>query len=526
MQPIPAEFPAVCPCRGFCTGAACSSFTLLQISATDLADLFGRRKAKADNPMLFTSLEFLFLFLPIVLAVNYFLPKGARNYWLLLASLFFYAWGEPKFVIFMLISILFNYLMAYRISDFHSRHSTSGDILAKLFLTLTVIGNLSVLFVYKYMNFTTSILSKLLPEEEIVVTEFVLPIGISFFTFQALSYVIDVYRGVEVQKNPAKIGLYISLFPQLIAGPIVRYTTVQKQIDDRTVTYDSFAKGVFRFVRGFNKKVLLSNMLAVVADAAWGMPERSVAMAWMGAIGYSLQIFFDFSGYSEMAIGLGQMLGFQFLENFNFPYIAKTVSEFWRRWHISLGTWFRDYVYFPLGGSRVSSRGRLIFNLSVVWLLTGIWHGANWTFLVWGALYGAFIIFEKLVNLEKHMDRWHPVFRVLYRILTLAAVLFGWVIFRSESLGQAGQYILSMFALTGNAFSDGQTLFYLRNHIVFFIVGILCSMPLFRYIRTKLGQRMDPVCSWISYIVQFLLLLCSVSYLVIQAHNPFIYFNF
>ena len=308
--------------------------------------------------MLFTSLEFLCAFLPLVLLVNFLLPKAVRNYWLLIASLFFYAWGEPSFVLFMLISIVFNYIMALLIS----RCSAEGKRIGrKTGMAVTVLGNLGLLFVYKYMNFFTGTVRGLFPQLHDVIpqTEFLLPIGISFFTFQAMSYVIDVYRGTQVQKNPANLGMYISFFPQLIAGPIVRYTTVEEQIRHRVITVDSFCEGVRRFIIGFNKKMLLANVLGEAADAVFAMSGMSTLTAWVGIACYTLQIFYDFAGYSDMAIGLGKMFGFNFLENFDYPYCSGSITEFWRRWHISLGSWFRDYVYFPLGGSRVKSKLRL-----------------------------------------------------------------------------------------------------------------------------------------------------------------------
>lgn len=470
--------------------------------------------------MLFTSLEFIFLFLPIVLIINYILPKALSNYWLLLASLFFYAWGEPKFVFVMVGSILFNYLCALGIGGCAVRWGK------KAVLGLAVLGNLSVLFIYKYLNFTTSVLSRLFPNRGMAATEILLPIGISFFTFQALSYVIDVYRGVAVQKNPAKIGLYISLFPQLIAGPIVRYTTVQEQIDRRTITLRDFEEGLLRFVQGFNKKILLANSFAVVADMAFAAAGTSVATAWLGAVSYTLQIFFDFSGYSDMAIGLGRMLGFHFLENFNYPYISKTISEFWRRWHISMGSWFRDYVYFPLGGSRVKTKGRLIFNLAVVWLATGIWHGANWTFLVWGLLYGVLIIFEKLCGIENRLKGWKLPARLIYQAGSLVLIISGWVLFRSGSLGQAGEYLKTMFGLNGAALTDGSFVFYLREYALYFAAGILCCTPLFKKMRQRLSAAPAAIWQATACLWQAGLLLISVSQLVINAHNPFIYFNF
>ncbi|MBQ8311090.1 MAG: MBOAT family protein [Clostridia bacterium] len=475
--------------------------------------------------MLFTSLEFLFAFFPITFGVNFLLPKKARNYWLLLASLFFYAWGEPSFLIVMLISILFNYLMALRIAE-----ADGNERVRKLFLAITVIGNIGLLFVYKYMNFVTSTLHSMIPstQEMFEGTEFVLPIGISFFTFQAMSYVIDVYRGVPVQKNLAYLGLYISLFPQLIAGPIVRYTTVADEINSREITPDRFCKGMLRFVKGFNKKVLLANILAQVADASFGAKELSVAFAWFGALCYALQIFFDFSGYSEMAIGLGLMLGFTFLENFDYPYISKTITEFWRRWHISLGSWFRDYIYFPLGGSHVKSKLRLVFNLSVVWLATGIWHGASWNFILWGALYGLIIIVEKLLSIPKRVETVRPL-RVGYQIFSMLMVLFGWVLFRAADLSFALDYLKAMFGIGSVGYIGATARLYFAEFFVILVAGILCSTPIFRFMREKLATRLKnglAICNAVTYTVQAVLFLISVSFIIMDSHNPFIYFNF
>lgn len=468
--------------------------------------------------MLFTSMEFLFLFFPVVIA-GYFILRGKlRNYWLLFTSLFFYAWGEPKFVLAMLASILINYAAALAIELLREKKRVCQVILA-----LDLVVNLGLLFVFKYMNFVTGILHSFLPQ-----TSFVLPIGISFFTFQALSYVVDVYRGIPAQKNPFYVGLYISLFPQLIAGPIVRYTTVMNEIEERTITKEGFCHGVLRFLYGFNKKILLANLLAKVADAAFTAETLSTGMAWLGAVCYSLQIFFDFCGYSEMAIGLGEMFGFHFLENFNYPYISKTVTEFWRRWHISLGTWFRDYVYFPLGGSRVESRLRLVFNLAVVWLATGIWHGANWTFLLWGILHGAVIIVEKLTGISKKVEEKKGL-AIGYRVITLLVVLLGWVMFRAESVGEGFSYIASMFAMGETAFVDAQFFFQLREYAVILGAGILFAMPVVKNLKEKISaksERSAAVCDYIGCGVQLILFVVSVSFLVMNAHNPFIYFNF
>ena len=475
--------------------------------------------------LLFTSLEFLLTFLPGTLAVYFLLPKKARNYWLLLVSLFFYTWGAPKFAVFLVGSIVFNYGMALLIDKIPAGR------LRKALLAAAVLGNLSILFVFKYMNFVTSVLRGWFPVLAGIIpqTDFRLPIGISFFTFQALSYVVDVYRGtVAVQKNPAYVGLYISFFPQLIAGPIVRYTTIAEDIENRTITFDGFSRGVMRFLYGFNRKMLLANVLAKAADAAFAASDLSVAMAWLGSICYTLQIYFDFSGYSEMAIGMGRMFGFRFLENFNYPYISKTVTEFWRRWHISLGSWFRDYVYFPLGGSRVKTKGRLVFNLAVVWLATGIWHGANWTFLLWGCLYGLIIIAEKLLNLPKRLPA-HRVAAAAYQILTMLAVVVGWVLFRADNLSAAGNYLMTMFGLNGAALTDSLAAFYFREYLVPLTAGIVCSTPLFRWLHEKAAAR-GPV--WengyelCDGLVQLLLFAVGLSCLVMNAHNPFIYFNF
>lgn len=480
--------------------------------------------------MLFTSMEFLFGFLPIVLIVNFILPKRIRNYWLLAASLFFYGWGEPDFLVIMVISIVFNYFAAMIIAKLKRSKVQQVQKIGKVALGCAIAANLILLFIYKYLNFTTATIRVLFPQAGEICrqTDFVLPIGISFFTFQAISYIIDVYRGEPEQRNPFYVGLYISLFPQLIAGPIVRYTTIKEQIKERKLNFDLFADGVFRFLLGFNKKMLLANTLAQVADMAWDTPERSVFTAWLGAVCYSFQIFFDFCGYSEMAIGLGQMFGFQFPENFIYPYISRTVTEFWRRWHISLGSWFRDYLYFPLGGSRVASKKRFVFNLMIVWMATGIWHGANWTFILWGIMYGVLIIIEKMIIFPRGKAG-NEKKNILYQIFTLLTVMFGWVLFRSEGLSIAVSYFKSMFGLTGNRMVDSSGLFYAREYLVFIVMGCLNSTPVFRVIKQKIsnkGEKYTVACNLAGCAVQFILFLASVSYLIINAHNPFIYFNF
>ena len=476
--------------------------------------------------MLFTSMEFLLFFFPIVFGVSFLLPLKARNYWILLSSLVFYAWGEPSFVLIMLFSILFNYMLALRIEEF-----AENKIAKKLMLVIDLAFNLGILVVYKYMNFITATLHSWIPatRNAFPATAIALPIGISFFTFQALSYVIDVYRGVSAQKNIGYLGLYISLFPQLIAGPIVRYTTVMNQITERKVSFDSFSNGLVRFFVGFNKKILLANTLSSVADAAFSMAGNSVCMAWLGALCYTLQIFFDFSGYSDMALGLGRMLGFNFLENFDYPYISQTVTEFWRRWHISLGTWFRDYVYFPLGGSRVKTKSRLVFNLFVVWCLTGIWHGANWTFIFWGLMYGVIITVEKLAGIQQRLKKSRLSFRICYRILTLLLVMLGWVLFRADTLEAAMVYLKTMFGFGGAPFCNEEFLFNMREYVAFIIVGIVCATPITKRIREVICARHQVSGSIIDschFLFQFALFVISFSFLVMNAHNPFIYFNF
>ena len=466
--------------------------------------------------MLFTSIEFLFLFLPLALAGYYLLPfrRNLKNYWLLAASIGFYAWGEPKFVFAMLVSIAFNYVMALVVEALRER---KGGRAEKMALVCAVAGNLALIGVWKYANFIAATLRAWFPSWQgaIPETSFILPIGISFFTFQALSYVIDVHRGVKAQCNPLLLALYIALFPQLIAGPIVRYTTVCDQIVRRRTTWDRFTRGVIRFVVGFNKKMLLANVMAEVADEAFAASAPSCAFAWFGAVCYTLQIYFDFSGYSDMAIGLGRMFGFEFLENFNYPYISKTVTEFWRRWHMSLGTWFRDYVYFPLGGSRVT-KGRLVLNLAVVWFLTGLWHGANWTFVLWGVLYGVLIAFEKLSGWVAKVDA-SKALRIAYQPFTLLMVVLGWVLFRSETVASAGGYLAAMFGAA--PFVDGSFGFWSREVVVPFTCAVVGSAPWW-------GRLKRPSCAALGLLSQLVLFAVSVSCLVMNAHNPFIYFNF
>lgn len=469
--------------------------------------------------MLFPSEVFLFVFLPVVIAVYYaFLRKTKmlKNVFLLIASLFFYAWGEPVYVYLMIGSIAFNWLMGILIDRFRKI-----KWVAVLLLILLVAVNIGVLGWYKYSEFTVLQINRFL-HTSIPVPVVALPIGISFFTFQAMSYVIDVYRERgKVQKNPLNVGLYIALFPQLIAGPIVRYETIAEQIEHRVENFQDFSAGITRFCVGLAKKVLIANNMALIADNAFGLIinnefQGSVGMAWLGAIAYTFQIFFDFSGYSDMAIGLGKMFGFAFEENFRYPYISKTVSEFWRRWHISMQTWFRDYVYIPLGGSRVSLP-RNIFNLFVVWLLTGIWHGANWTFIAWGLMYFVILTFEKLTGLAKKEYWWGHIY-------TMVLVIIGWVIFRSTGTGTAVLYIKAMFGIGAKGLIDKAVWAYIAQNWIYFIFAFIGSVPLMPWVDNKLKENRI----WqTAYAVGLVIcLVVSVSFISNNAYNPFIYFNF
>lgn len=469
--------------------------------------------------MLFPSEEFLFVFLPVVLAIYYGLlvrTKKLKNFFLLIASLFFYAWGEPVHVYLMMATIFLNWLYGILADRFRERKAA-----ARIVLLLMALTNLGILGWFKYSGFVVGNANRFLHTDwEIPVVA--LPIGISFFTFQAMSYVIDVYRGRgKVQKNLLSVGLFVSLFPQLIAGPIVRYETVAEQIDHRKENLTDFSAGVTRFCIGMGKKVLIANNMAVVADAAFGlMVEKrfcsTVMMAWLGAISYTLQIFFDFSGYSDMAIGLGKMFGFHFEENFRYPYIAKSVTEFWRRWHISLQTWFRDYVYIPLGGSRVSKM-RHIFNIFVVWTLTGVWHGAAWTFIAWGLMYFVLLTFEKLTGLGKK-QHW------LGHIYTMLFVILGWVLFRSLNIGEAVAYVKAMFGIGVKGFADKMAFAYLRQKWIYYLIAVAGCVPIFGKLDEKISKYRILNIAYVFGVLGIFII--SMSFICNNAYNPFIYFNF
>ncbi|MCQ4796031.1 MBOAT family protein [Anaerofustis stercorihominis] len=477
--------------------------------------------------MLFSSNIFIFIFLPIVLFVYYFLlgkSRNLQNIFLFIASLFFYAWGEPKFVLIMLLSIIYNWLMGLLVNKYRDNNKIS-----KLIIFVDVLGNLFIIFIFKYLMFTINNINSIF-DLSLNVPNIALPIGISFFTFQAISYVIDVYRGKgEAQSNLINVGLYISLFPQLIAGPIVRYETVSYEIKNRKENIDDFTDGVVRFIVGLGKKVIISNNMALVADKAFNLinsssspiEEISILMSWLGAISYTLQIYFDFGGYSDMAIGLGKMFGFHFLENFNYPYISKSATEFWRRWHISLSSWFRDYVYIPLGGSRVN-KYRHILNLFIVWLLTGIWHGANWTFIIWGLMYFILLIIEKFTSFD--IDCKNKKHNWIKHIYTMFFVIIGWVIFRSENVYVALNYIKSMFGIGNIILFNDVFLSYIRQFFIYFVVGIIASSPILKIAKRKLKNNIITNIIYILFIL--IIFIICISFIVKGSYNPFIYFNF
>lgn len=478
--------------------------------------------------MVFSSIIFTYLFLPVVLGLYYLVRNHtARNCILLAASIFFYAYGEPKFVLVMLASIAANYVLALLIDRLDGRNA-----LRKTILVLSVIVNVGILFVFKYLGFAVRVFDGL-SGASVKIPDIALPIGISFFTFQAMSYVIDVYRkDVPVQKNPLRLALYIAFFPQLIAGPIVRYNQIAEQIETpRQLSLSRFGYGARRFMTGFIMKVLIANHMALACEKQFLITDFATLQApvlwyWIGAAAYSLQIFFDFAGYSEMAIGLGQMFGFSFEENFNYPYMASSVTDFWRRWHISLSRWFRDYVYIPLGGSRVSVP-RHIFNLFVVWLLTGLWHGANETFLVWGLVYFVLLVFEKYVAKPWARPR---SFRIFWRIFTIVAVMYEWVMFRAVDVAQGVHYWLALSGFYTRAVGPRwpNNVRLLREYGIYLALGILFSFPIGKVLRKAVSAKpkLSKVCDVLVPVGYAAVFLIAVSFLILGAHNPFIYFNF
>lgn len=470
--------------------------------------------------MLFSSITFLFIFLPLTLLLYYLVPFRMKNYVMLAASLIFYAWGEPVYIILMILSIILNYLCG---QDIYEKRDNARAM--KMSLMFGVIMNLLILGFFKYYGLLMDTINAILPID-IPYRVLALPIGISFYTFQAMSYLIDVYRKeVKPQENVLYFALYISMFPQLIAGPIVRYIDIEEQLKERSINSTKFGEGAMYFIRGLAKKVVLANTFGSVYEqvAAMQMGSFSTLTAWVGAIAYAFQIYFDFGGYSDMAIGLGKMFGFEFLPNFNYPYIAKSITDFWRRWHISLSTWFREYVYIPLGGNRCTP-SRHILNLLIVWMLTGLWHGAQWNFMFWGLYYGVILILEKYLwgsKIEKLPS-------AVQHIYAFVLVLFGWVFFFSPTLGYAGQYLKVMFGIGAKGIFDKQGFFMIFTNWLLIVIAILASAPRGYKLLKKItgcwqSEEVRTIVTCAVYIAMFLL---CIAFLVTETYNPFLYFRF
>ena len=486
--------------------------------------------------MVFSSIIFLLLFLPITLVIYYLVGKPFRNFFLLLASLCFYAWGEGAYLLLMLASIVLNYIVGLFLSRANTQQSR------RMYLVTGVILNLSIFGFFKYANWLVDILAGIIPNltaTDILASPIHLPIGISFFTFQAMSYIIDVYRNeTDSQKNPFHLGLYIASFPQLIAGPIVRYNQVADQIIHRKHSFTLFASGVERFVIGLSKKVIIANPMAAMADRIFAVDytQLSPELAWLGVVCYTLQIYFDFSGYSDMAIGLGRMFGFNFPENFNYPYISRSIQEFWRRWHISLSGWFRDYLYFPLGGNRGSS-AKTYRNLLIVFILCGLWHGASWNFLFWGLFHGVFLVLER-----KILSKWlKSCSRIIGHFYFIFVLLNSWVFFRIEDISKVMDYLKAMYFMAENPSSPVNLGIQIQidSFFVFILViGILFSTPILKTAKDALNSlfttftidtsspSMYCTAQIIKILAIFSMLYISLSFLTVNSYNPFIYFRF
>lgn len=468
--------------------------------------------------MVFSSLNFLFLFLPVALFVYYISPQKLRNAVLLAASLVFYAWGEPIYIFLMIFSTIFDYVNGLFIDKFRHRKSVS-----RTFLIVSIIGNLAILSFYKYAGFVVENLN-LLFNLQLQAVDLPLPIGISFYTFQTMSYVIDVYRGKAAsQRNLIHFGTYVAMFPPLIAGPIVKYKDIARQLVKRNMTLERFGKGAELFMRGLAKKVLLANNLGWLWTSVKSTPaeEITVLAAWLGIVAFTFQIYFDFSGYSDMARGLAKMFGFNLKINFNYPYTSRSVTEFWRRWHISLGSWFREYVYIPLGGNR-SGLVKQLRNVLIVWFLTGLWHGASWNFVIWGLYFGLLITVEKMFLLQ-WLKRWPRLATHLYLLL---AVIVGWVWFDFEHLASAGTFIGTLFGFSDRGWADNQALYDLSTYGILFVIAALCATPLPRKMLLRFKHRLGIGGAIMQSTYYFIVMVLSTAYLVDETYNPFLYFRF
>ena len=464
--------------------------------------------------MVFSTSLFLFYYLTLLLFIYYVMPARFRNFVLLIASLFFYYWGEQGYTLIMLLSIGIDYVHGQIV---HRCKTRGNELGARLAVASSVVFNLAILFFFKYWDFAAGSLQAA-GMDCLPVLNISLPIGISFYTFQTMSYTIDVYRGdSKLQKNIIHFGTFVTLFPQLIAGPIIKYKDLDEQLGSRVHSMERFSSGVRRFVIGLSKKLLLANNLGQLWDACKGLPAQDLTVlgAWLGITAFAFQIYFDFSGYSDMAIGLGRLFGFEFMENFNYPYIAKSITEFWRRWHISLSTWFREYLYIPLGGNRCS-KGRWLMNMLIVWAATGIWHGASWNYLLWGLYFFVLLVVEKLL-LGNFLTKLPDALRHLY---VLSLILISWAIFALEDPAQLGEYLRAMVGVNGAPLLNSQTLYYLRSFLPVLILAGVCSTPLVSNLRNRINNKS------IHLLILILGMILCTAYVVASTYNPFLYFRF
>ncbi len=462
--------------------------------------------------MVFTSINFLYYFLPTVLILYFIVPKKYKNLLLLISSLLFYFYGEPKYIILMIIEIILAYFEARLIEKYKSK---------EIFI-FSIFIHVLLLCIFKYTNFLITNINGIF-NTNISLLNIVLPIGISFYTFQIISYLVDVYKEkVKAQKNFISLATYVSLFPQLIAGPIVRYETINDELDNRKQTFNDFSSGISRFIIGLSKKVLIANILGELCNIFILSNEKTVLFYWIYGISYSLQIYFDFSAYSDMAIGLGRMFGFHFMENFDYPYISKSITEFWRRWHISLSSWFKDYVYIPLGGSREGTF-KLIRNILIVWLLTGLWHGSEWTFVIWGMFIGILLVIEKLL-LNKYIEKLPSIVR---RIYTLFIIMISFIIFSGSNINESFNNIVGLFNFS-NPFINKFTIHYLKDYGLVLIIAIFLSTPILKntIIKLKENKKINNIINILDIIVLLILLIIVTSYLIDSSYNPFLYFRF
>lgn len=462
--------------------------------------------------MVFTSINFLYYFLPTVLILYFIVPKKYKNLLLLISSLLFYFYGEPKYIILMIIEIVLAYFEARLIEKYKSK---------EIFI-FSIFIHVLLLCIFKYTNFLITNINGIF-NTNISLLKIVLPIGISFYTFQIISYLVDVYKEkVKAQKNFISLATYVSLFPQLIAGPIVRYETINDELDNRKQTFNDFSSGISRFIIGLSKKVLIANILGELCNIFILSNEKTVLFYWIYGISYSLQIYFDFSAYSDMAIGLGRMFGFHFMENFDYPYISKSITEFWRRWHISLSSWFKDYVYIPLGGSREGTF-KLIRNILIVWLLTGLWHGSEWTFVIWGMFIGILLVIEKLL-LNKYIEKLPSIVR---RIYTLFIIMISFIIFSGSNINESFNNIVGLFNFS-NPFINKFTIHYLKDYGLVLIIAIFLSTPILKntIIKLKENKKINNIINILEIIVLLILLVIVTSYLIDSSYNPFLYFRF